>query len=87
MSAHGQALVFKKLMDDGVFTDFELDIVRRGRNYKRSVHPKHTDLATYKMATGFEALIGYLYLSGSLDRLKEIFSRIEVVSCISLGKM
>ena len=56
----------------------ELDIIKRGRNYKRSSHPKHTDVVTYKYSTGFEALIGYLYLSNNKERLTEILNQIEV---------
>ena len=56
----------------------ELDIVRRGRNNKRDVHPKNTDIITYKKSTGFEALIGYLYLNKDYDRIFEILNYIEV---------
>ena len=87
VSAFGQANVLKKLMDNGVLSLDEIEIVKRGRNYKRSVHPRHTDLATYKQATGFEALIGYLYLSGKIDRLEKILNEIEVNVCISMEKM
>lgn len=76
--AHGQADVLEKLIHQGYLTSFELDIVKRGRNYKRSVHPKHTDLATYKLATGFETLLGYLYLANNMSRLQEILKMIEV---------
>ena len=48
-------------------------------NYKRSSHPKHTDVVTYKYSTGFEALIGYLYLGNKKDRLEEILNKIEVI--------
>ena len=57
----------------------ELDIIKRGRNYKRSSHPKNTDIVTYKMSTGVETLIGYLYLSNNITRLKEILEHIEVI--------
>ena len=63
VSAKGQANILKRLLDINYFTEEELDIIKRGRNYKRSSHPKHTDVVTYKHSTGFEALIGYLYLS------------------------
>ena len=64
-------------MDNNILSDIELDIVRRGRNYKRSIHPKNTDIVTYKSSTGFEALIGYLYLS-DISRLKEILNYIDL---------
>ena len=53
-------------------SDFEWAIVTRGRNQKSSTVPKNAKIADYKMATGFEALIGSLYLKGEEDRLREI---------------
>lgn len=50
----------------------EQDIVRRGRNTKSATVPKNADVSDYRHATGFEALIGYLYLTGQLDRLMDI---------------
>ena len=79
VSAKGQKNILDNLIDNNVLTDMELDIVRRGRNNKRSIHPKNTDILTYKISTGFEALIGYLYLNKEYNRLLEIFSFIEVI--------
>lgn len=78
VSAKGQATILKNLLDENYLTDEELDIIKRGRNYKRSSHPKHTDIITYKYSTGFEALIGYLYLSNKQERLSQILNKIEV---------
>lgn len=78
VSAKGQATILKDLIAKNYFTEEELDIIKRGRNYKRSSHPKHTDVITYKYSTGFEALIGYLYLSNRQERLTEILNQIEV---------
>jgi len=50
----------------------EMDVMRRGRNAKVGRAPKNTKLSTYKHATGFEALIGYLYLENKWDRLLEL---------------
>ena len=77
VSAKSQCKILSYLMDNNLLTEIELDVVRRGRNYKRTSHPKNTDIITYKMSTGFEALIGYLYLK-DIDRLKEVLSYIEV---------
>ena len=77
VSANGQASILNRLLEEGKLTEEEIQVVKRGRNYKRSTHPKHTDILTYKLSTGFEALIGYLYLSKNDDRLKEILD-----SCI-----
>ena len=78
VSAKGQANTIQKLIEEEQLTEEELEIVKRGRNYKRSIHPKNTNLATYKKATGFETLLGYLYLSNQQTRLEEILRKIEV---------
>lgn len=78
VSAKGQAKILDKLIKENILTEDELDIVKRGRNYKRSAHPKNTDIITYKLSTGFESLIGWLYYNNKIDRLKEILEKIEV---------
>lgn len=50
----------------------ELDVVRRGRNAKSGTIPKNADVGEYKYATGFESLIGYLYLRKDNKRLMEV---------------
>lgn len=79
VSANGQAKILRNLISNNLLSDKELDIIKRGRNYKRSSHPKNTDIVTYKTSTGFETLIGYLYLSNNITRLKEILEHIEVI--------
>ena len=76
VSAKSQSKILSYLIENNLLTENELDIVKRGRNYKRSSHPKNTDIITYKMSSGFEAMIGYLYLSNNKDRLDEIMSYI-----------
>ena len=78
VSAKGQAKIVTYLIDNNVLNDIEIDIYKRGRNYKRGSHPKNTDVITYKKSSGFEAIIGYLYLSNNVDRIKEILKYIEV---------
>ena len=53
-------------------TKEEYDIYRRGRNAKSHTMAKNATVADYRRATGFEALVGYLYLSGQMRRLVEI---------------
>lgn len=77
VSAKGQAKILDELIDNNFLSEEEIEIVKRGRNYKRSSHPKNTDIITYKCSTGFEALIGYLYLTNK-DRLNEILNQIDV---------
>lgn len=76
VSAKSQCKILEMLIDNDLLNEYELDIVKRGRNYKRNSHPKNTDIITYKMSSGFEALIGYLYLNNDKDRLDKIISYI-----------
>lgn len=72
VSAKGQAKFIEKMIDNEFLTDNELDIFYRARNHKGTRHPKNTDIVTYKYSTGFEAIIGYLYLEGNINRINEI---------------
>ena len=76
VSAKSQCDILMRLMENNFLTDAELEIVRRGRNYKRASHPKNTDIITYKMSSGFEAMIGYLYLKKEKERLNSIMNYI-----------
>ena len=76
VSAKSQSMILNYLIDNNLLTEVELDIVKRGRNYKRGSHPKNTDIITYKMSSGFEAMIGYLYLNNDKDRIDEIMNYI-----------
>lgn len=71
VKADAQAEIVHKL--DKVLNEKEKDIVRKGRNTKTNSNPKNADLIDYKYATGFEALMGYLYLTKQDERLTEIF--------------
>lgn len=70
VKAKAQSNFMKIILDE--LSDEELAIFKRGRNTKSYTVPKNADLTDYRMATGFEALIGYLYLIGELDRIKEL---------------
>ncbi len=66
--AQSNAMAFIEPM----LSEKELAIYKRGRNAKSATVPKNADLADYRRATGFEALVGYLHLSGEDDRLSEL---------------
>ncbi|NLK35554.1 MAG: Mini-ribonuclease 3, partial [Gracilibacteraceae bacterium] len=70
VKAKAQADILGKINE--LLTPEEQDIVRRGRNSKSTTMPKNADVFDYRYATGFEALIGFLYLTGQIDRLMEI---------------
>ena len=60
---------------ENMLTEEEVAVFKRGRNAKSSV-PKNSDMSEYKTATGLEALIGYIYLKGDINRLDEIMNLI-----------
>lgn len=74
VSAASQRQILEGLQDKKIFSDEEIDIIKRGRNMN-SHKNKSTDIITYKIATGFETLIGYLYLNNQ-DRLESIMKEI-----------
>ena len=55
---------------EGLLTEEEEAVYKRGRNAKSATVPKNADVSAYRRATGFEALMGYLYLAGRTDRLE-----------------
>jgi len=77
VSAKGQTHILNNLINKNLLSEEEIAIVKRGRNNKKENHPKNTDIITYKLSTGFEALLGDLYLN-NMNRLEEILSLIEV---------
>ncbi len=76
--AAAQSKFIEKLMD--ILTEDEMQIFKRGRNNNASTPPKNANVQDYRRATGFEALMGYLYLSGNKERLHEFFDIIVSVS-------
>ncbi|KAB7666120.1 Mini-ribonuclease 3 [Bacillus sp. B1-b2] len=81
VSAKGQAKVVHRLLDEDFFSEEEIAVFKRGRNAKSGSVPKNTDVQTYRNSTGFEAVLGYLYLANKEERFEEIikatFSIIE----------
>ncbi|HHX18336.1 MAG TPA: Mini-ribonuclease 3 [Clostridium sp.] len=70
VKAKAQSDIIHRIME--FLDDEELDIVRRGRNAKSGTIPKNANVTDYKYATGFESLIGYLYLKKRYKRLMYI---------------
>ena len=71
--AGAQAKIAKTLMDE--FTTEEISVYKRGRNAKVNTKAKNASMGEYKAATGFEALIGYLYLTNQTERMLEIIKK------------
>ena len=63
------------LIGQGVLTDEEMSVYRRGRNQKSATHSKNSSIQEYRRATGFEALIGYLYLTEQYERMIDLEAR------------
>ncbi len=74
VKASSQANIIHKL--DHILTDKEKQVVKSGRNAKSGTMAKNASVIDYKYATGFEALIGYLFLHKEDVRLGQIFSEI-----------
>lgn len=71
VSAKAQTAAFKRISP--VLTEEENAVFKRGRNAKVGHNPKSASQGEYHIATGVEALFGYLYLTEQTDRLKELF--------------
>ncbi len=72
VKASGQSEIISKISK--MLTEEETKIFKRARNYKTNNIAKNAKVIDYKRATGFEALIGYLYLIGNQPRLDEILN-------------
>ena len=58
----------------GSLTEREMSIVKRGRNSNRRTPPRGANPEEYRNSTAFEALFGYLWLIGKMDRILELFN-------------
>lgn len=77
VSATGQSAFVDVLLP--LFTEEEAEIFRRGKNAKKATKSKSASSLEYNRSTGFEAVLGYLYLTGNEARLRELlaYSRAE----------
>lgn len=72
VSAKGQASTMERI--EAKLTEEEREIYLRGRNAKKPTKSKNASVAEYNISTGFEAVIGYLYLIGEYARLDELLA-------------
>lgn len=75
VSARGQSAFLERILP--LFTEEESDIYRRGRNAKKPTKSKNASVAEYARSTGFEAVIGFLYLTGEYERILYLFSLVD----------
>ncbi len=68
--ASGQAKAYHAV--ERMLTEEETDFFKRGRNSGHLNPPKSATMSEYRTATGFEAVLGYLYLTGQSDRIKQL---------------
>lgn len=73
VKASAQVEVYERIQ--GLLTEEEIAVYKRGRNAKSGTIAKHASVIDYRKATGFEALMGYLYLDGQMDRLIELVGK------------
>ena len=64
------------MIDNNILSDKELDIIKRGRNAQIKTIAKNADVITYRLATGFEAIIGYWHLMGKVSKIQETWDKL-----------
>ncbi|WP_249628925.1 Mini-ribonuclease 3 [Streptococcus uberis] len=74
VSAKAQANLIQKMLEAQLLTEKEEDIFRRGRNSHSHTKAKNADVVTYRMSTGFEAVMGYLDMTDQKDRLETLIN-------------
>ena len=75
LSARGQSAFLDKVLS--LFTQEEEDVYKRGRNAKKPTKSKNASAIEYARSTGFEAVLGYLYLAGDMQRIAYLLSFID----------
>ncbi|MBO7344398.1 MAG: Mini-ribonuclease 3 [Clostridia bacterium] len=73
VNAKAQATFINSIIE--LLTDDELGVFKRARNAKKTTKAKHASVADYNLATGFEAVLGYLYLIGNYERLNFLLNK------------
>lgn len=72
VKAETQAIMMQGLLDNEILTEEEKAVYKRGRNTKSHTMAKNASIIAYRKATGFEAVLGYLYVTGQMERLLEL---------------
>lgn len=72
VSAKAQSNIIHEMIEQNFLTEEELATYRRGRNAKSGTVPKNTDVQTYRASSGFEAVLGSLYLLEQHERVDEL---------------
>ncbi|MBO0474176.1 mini-ribonuclease 3 [Enterococcus sp. DIV0840] len=72
VSAKAQAFLIQEMLEEKLLLENEELMYKRGRNAKSHTSAKNADITTYRISTGFEALMGYLHLTKQTERLEEL---------------
>ncbi len=72
VSARAQASLISALLEAQLLNEKEEEIYKRGRNTNSHTKAKNADVVTYRMSTGFEAVLGYLHMTEQIERLEEL---------------
>ncbi|MDW8742801.1 Mini-ribonuclease 3 [Streptococcus suis] len=74
VSAKAQASLIAAMLEAQLLTEKEEEIYKRGRNANSHTKAKNADIVTYRMSTGFEAVLGYLHMTDQIQRLEELIA-------------
>lgn len=77
VSAQAQARFMNELLESNNISEEEMIYYKRGRNAKSRSMAKNADMIDYRVATGFEAFWGYLYLKKDFDRLEDLWNQFK----------
>ena len=75
LSARGQSAFLQRVLP--LLSQDEEDVYKRGRNAKKATKSKNANAVDYARSTGFEAVLGYLYLAGDYDRIEELLGQLQ----------
>lgn len=87
VEAKGQAKAMKHLLQTDLLNAQEIDVYKRGRNHKANTKAKNASIGDYRQATGFESLLGWLYLTQQVTRLEWVMDQaIMIINTKEGGK-
>ena len=75
VSARGQSAFLERVLP--ILSERETEIFKRGRNAKKPTKSKHASVSEYNRSTGFEAVLGYLHLTGNTERIETLLCLID----------
>ncbi len=86
VSAKAQQYIVDNMLENNILLEEEIAIYKRGRNADSNTVPKNTDISVYKKATGFEAVIGAMYLQNDIKRVEELINKSIEITNERIGK-